>query len=127
MTHRRLKLAVALGLTIAVGLASRFFVTPLPVMVQKELGDVLWATAAYFAIAVCFPSMGSGRVAVIAGVLACLSEASQLSRAPLLEWGRQFRFGRILLGSGFSWLDMALYPLGAAAAWCVDRCGGRVT
>ena len=121
MTYRRLQLLIVLLLTIAAGLALRFYVTPLPAMVQKELGDVLWAVAAYAAIALCFPAMGCGRVAVIALVLACLSEASQLSNVPPLRWGRQFAIGRLLLGTGFSWIDMAMYPIGAAIAWGIDR------
>src|SRR5690349_15937559 len=108
MTPRRLKLAAALLLTIAIGLASRYFATPLPAIVQKELGDVLWPMAAYFAIAMGFPAMKPPAVAVVAGVLACLSEVSQLSSAPPLQWGRQFAVGRLLLGAGFSWLDMAM-------------------
>ncbi len=118
---RRIRLLLALGVTIAVGMASRKFHTPQPWHVQKELGDVLWATAAYWAIAFAVPVWRPGRVAIAAMVLAMLSEFTQLSHAGWLESLRQYRVGQFLLGSGFSWLDMAMYPIGAALAWVIDR------
>ncbi len=112
---------IALVLTIAVGLASRKIQSPLPWAVQKELGDVLWAMAAYWLIAVLRPGWAMSRVAILAAVLAMASECSQLSHAAWLESLRHYRLGHLLLGSGFSWLDMAMYPLGAAIAWAIDR------
>jgi len=118
---RRFKVAGLLLLTIVVGLASRHFHTPLPRLVQKEAGDVLWAMAAYWLIALLRPAWPSGRVAIIAAVLAILSECSQLSHASVLEELRRYRIGHLLLGAGFSWFDLAMYPLGAATAWGIDR------
>jgi hypothetical protein len=53
--------------------------------------------------------------------LAWASELSQLSDAGWLVQGRKMPVLKMLLGRGFSWVDMAMYPLGAAAAVVIDR------
>ena len=116
----RIRIAVCLLLTIVVGIASRKLVSPIPYWL-KESGDVLWAVAAYFALATVFPAWPWRRIAVIGLTLAFASELSQLIRTPGLDQLRRNPFLRMLLGSGFSWVDMAMYVLGTAAAVAVDR------
>jgi hypothetical protein len=62
----RISIGIALLLTIAIGIASRKFATPLPSVVQKEAGNVLWAMAAYWAIALVCPGWRPRWVAVLA-------------------------------------------------------------
>jgi hypothetical protein len=119
--RRRTCVSIALAVTVLVGLSSRMFHFPLPRLIQKEFGDVLWAMAAYWAIALIAPRCSIVRVAILSTVLAVASEMSQLSKVPWLEAGRDYGLGRLLLGSGFSWLDVAMYPVGAAAAYLIDR------
>ena len=118
--RRRSLRATALLITIVVGLVSRRVPTPLPSAFQKESGDVLWATAAYFAIAIVFTKWPPVRIAVVATALAMLTEISQRNHAVWSAMLRTYALGHLLLGSGFSWLDMAMYPVGTALAWAID-------
>jgi hypothetical protein len=111
---------LALLVTIAVGVASRKLISPIPYWV-KEAGDVLWPVAAYWLIALIWPRGRWQIIAAIALTAAWVSEVSQLSDAHWLAEGRKTPGLKMLLGSGFSWVDMAMYVLGVAIAIAVDR------
>jgi hypothetical protein len=117
---RCFRAAVALLVTIAVGMASRKLVAPIPYWL-KEVGDVLWAVAAYWAIALIWPRGRWQGIAAIALAAAWASELSQLSDAPWLAAGRKMPILKMLLGSGFSWVDMGMYVVGVALAVLLDR------
>jgi hypothetical protein len=113
-----LRLAVALVLTVALGLVSRL--RPIGWSVyDKSLGDVLYAVAAYLALALV---LRGRRVAVVAllALSACLAvEAFKLTglparsaRWPLLPW---------VLGTTPSWHNVLCYILGVAVIAGVDR------
>jgi len=125
---RRNTIAVLLAITILAGLASRRFRTPIAWSVQKEFGDVLWAVAAYWGVAIIRPNWPRVWVAVLSFALACASEASQLNHAHWIQSLRSWPIGHLLLGSGFSWLDMAMYLVGVIVAYGIDRVwiAGRV-
>jgi hypothetical protein len=112
---RRLCCAACLAAVIGLGIVSRTF--PLGWFVyDKSLGDVLYAVAAYLALALLFPRWRIGLVALTAGVACLAVEFLQLSEVnarlltvPVLRW---------FLGSVFSWHDVACYLVGVAlTAW----------
>jgi hypothetical protein len=117
VTSRRLRCAAALAAVIALGIVSR----AVPVgwsVYDKSLGDVLYATAAYLALALLLPRAPVGLLAAVA-TAACLAvEFLQLSeinarllKVPVLRW---------FLGTTFSWHDVACYLLGVAVAVGLD-------
>jgi hypothetical protein len=118
--NRRHRLLVWLVLTVVVGLGSRMLISPMPWWV-KEVGDVLWAMAIYAAVALAFPGWRPLRVGAVALGLAWVSELTQLIRTPWMRSLRRIPFLGMLLGSGFSWIDMGMYVIGAALAMAIDR------
>lgn len=122
--RRRLAVLIVLILTIAAGVASRTLVSPIPYWL-KELGDVLWAMALYWAIALIRPAWSWRVIAPIALGLAWVSELQQLLDTDWIRRGRQVPGLKMLLGRGFSWVDMAMYVIGAAVAVIIDRAAFR--
>ncbi len=118
VARRRLTCAAALAGVIALGIVSR--VAPVGwFCCDKSLGDVLYAMAAYFGLAVLLPRVSIGVIAA-SGACACLAvEFLQLSevnadllKVPVLRW---------FLGTTFLWHDIVCYLLGVAVASGIDR------
>lgn len=118
-SRRRSSVAIALVLTLAVGVASRKLVSPLPYWL-KEVGDVLWAMALYWTIALIRPAWSWRVIAPLALGLAWASELQQLIKADWIEPWRKVPVLKMLLGRGFSWIDMGMYVVGAIAAAGID-------
>jgi hypothetical protein len=114
---RRLRCGAALAAVVALGLASRAWPVGWPPY-DKGLGDVLYAAAAYLALAVLFPRWPGWLLASLAASACLAVEGLQLSglnarllEVPVLRW---------FLGTDFSWHDVCCYLLGAAAALGLD-------
>lgn len=114
--RRRVTFAAALGATVALGLASRTFGGRLPTFVASYAGDFLWAAAAFLALGLAVPSVGAARRALFAFLFAAAIEASQLYHAPWLDDLRATIAGRLVLGSGFLWSDIACYAAGVTTS-----------
>jgi hypothetical protein len=92
VTGRRLRCAAALAAVIVLGIVSRTVPTGWS-LYDKSLGDVLYAVAAYLALALLLPRAPSGLIAAL-GAAACLAvEFLQLSeinarllQVPVLRW-----------------------------------------
>ena len=113
-------------LTIASGLASRRYPEFLPGVVSEYAGDTLWATMAFWLLALVWRRADTRRLAVAAMTIAVAVECSQLYHAAWLDAIRRTSLGALALGSGFLWRDLACYAVGvclAAAldAWLVGR------
>jgi hypothetical protein len=113
-----MRCVAALAAVIILGIASR--VAPLGwAYYDKSLGDVLYAMAAYLALALLLPRRPIWLIAALA-TTACLAvEFLQLSEVntrllevPVLRW---------FLGTTFSWQDILCYLLGSAMAVSLDR------
>jgi type IV secretory pathway TrbD component len=117
VTKRRVVAAGVLAAVIVLGIISR--VAPLGwYPYDKSLGDVLYAMAAYLALAFLFPRMSKGYFAALAtaGCLAVeflqLTEINKdLLTLPVLRW---------FLGTTFSWHDVGCYLLGITVAVACD-------
>lgn len=111
---------VLLALTVLCGLASREFAARLPAFVAAHAGDCLWTVAVYLVVSILFPSWPPFHVFALAVAASFLVEFSQLLDTPFLDAIRQTRLGRLLLGSGFLWVDLLRYLVGAACAFTID-------
>jgi hypothetical protein len=120
--RRRLLCAAFLSGVIVCGIVTRVAPIGWPVY-DKSLGDVLYAVAAYLAVALLFPRMPATPVACIAAV-ACLAVEglkltdlnARLLTVPVVRW---------FLGTTFSWHNIACYLLGIAiAGWLDARLSG---
>jgi uncharacterized membrane protein len=113
--------ALALGLTVAAGLASRQWTWLGATWASKYPGDVLWAQAVYWTAAGVFPHWPPARVAILALAISVADEVLQLSSAGWVRAVQAHPLGRLLLGTHFSWADMAAYALGVALCFAVER------
>ena len=116
--RRRWAVALALGATIALGLLSRRHA--LPGLLAEHTGDALYASAVFFGLALLWPAARAVPLAVAAAALAFAVEFSQLLDWPWLVEIRRHRFGALVLGQGFVWLDLVSYLVGAIGAAVLD-------
>ena len=116
--RRRGCVAVCLAATIAAGLASRTW--PLPGLFAEYTGDALYTVAAFCGWAWLFPAARGARLGLVAFLSSALVEVSQLLRWEWLVEVRATRFGGLVLGQGFQWVDLLAYAVGAAVASVAD-------
>ena len=110
--HSRFWLAVGLIAVIALGLASRKFPALFPALFGKYPGDSLWALMIFLGTAFCKPQASPQNIAALAFATSCLVEFSQLYQAAWINSIRSHPLGHLVLGSTFSWLDIAAYFVG---------------
>ena len=112
----RRRYAVAALLTIAAGLASRRSDA-----VPAWVGDLLWATMVFFLLSALRPAITWRLRAAVTLAVSYLVEISQLYQADWINDLRRNTVVHLVLGSGFSWSDIAAYTAGTAVAVAVDR------
>ena len=110
-----------LVVTVALGLASRWWAGTLPRFVGAYAGDTLWAVAVYWALALANPRARRINRGLLALGIAVAVEVSQLFHPTWLEDIRRTRLGGLLLGFGFLWSDLACYSVGIALALAADH------
>lgn len=120
LRRNRLHVGLVLALTVAMGLATRRAGMGLPAFVVDHFGDALWTVAVYLGLCLLAPNVRPVALAGLAFLLSVMVECSQLIEADWLNTLRSTRLGRLLLGSGFLWVDFARYFAGAVAAAAVD-------
>lgn len=101
--------ALKLAITIALGLGIRALTGG---VFAKVAGDMLYAVAAYYAVALV---LRRHRAPVALGYCVAI-ECLQLHHPPWLESLRATLFGRLVLGSVFSFYDLLSYAAGIALA-----------
>src|SRR5262245_45786083 len=103
------RLLAALAFTILLGVLSRLC----PVgwwPYDKSLGDVLYAVAAYLALALLFRRRSPALVAVVSLVWCLAVEFFELTDVPVHH--AHLGVVRWLLGTTFSWHNLACYVIG---------------
>lgn len=121
MRARSIPLYVTLTcLTIAAGLASRRYPDFFPGVVSEYAGDTLWATMAFWLLAMVWRRVDTRRLAAAAMTIAVAVECSQLYHAAWIDSIRKTALGALALGSGFLWSDLACYAVGVALAAAID-------
>jgi hypothetical protein len=94
------------------GLASRSNRFPLPDVVVRYAGDILWGWLVFLIVGLLGPRKSTVQVAVFAYLIAVAIEISQLYHAPWIDSLRQTNLGALVLGFGFLWSDLACYAIG---------------
>lgn len=115
MTRRRVIYFALIIFTIMIGLLSRHFAG-----IPLFIGDILWATMAYFIVRFLFIRATIKQV-VLGSLLFCYAiEFSQLYKAPWIDHLRHTLFGRLVLGDTFLWGDMLCYTIGVSIGVVVE-------
>ena len=119
-SRNRTALALVISTVIVLGLASRKFALSLPGFVAANAGDALWTVAVFVTFAFCRPQTNSVLLGIAAFAMSVAVELSQLIEADWIGAIRGTLPGRLLLGSGFLWIDLVRYLVGACAATVMD-------
>src|SRR5215831_9922418 len=104
----------ALAVTVDLGLLSRLRPVGWP-LYDKSLGDVLYAVAAYLTLALLLFRRPPALVALLALALCLAVEMFQATGVPARY--AHLTAVRWLLGTTFSWHEVACYFVGVAAAF----------
>jgi hypothetical protein len=106
-----------LSATVALGLGSRLARTGIG-LVDKSLGDALYAVAAYLVLGLLLPRLSRPWLAVLALGYCAAVELFQLTGIP----ARYAHLApvRWLLGTTFAWHDLAFYAVGVAGIALVE-------
>ncbi|WP_338551401.1 DUF2809 domain-containing protein [Paenibacillus sp. KS-LC4] len=121
MITKRFYYAAAVLLTMALGFSSRHFASQLPAFIVAHFGDMLWASMVYFG----FRMLQAGRPLLLS--LLCSTvfsfgiEFSQLYQADWIRDVRHTTLGGLVLGQGFSGIDLARYSFGLLLAYALDQ------
>ncbi|QEE47549.1 DUF2809 domain-containing protein [Rhizobium sp. WL3] len=115
------RLGIAVGI-IACGLALRLggYEIGLPYLLVKYGGSTLWGAMVFFLLATLLPRQPLVRLALLAIVIAALTEFSRLYHTTWLDAFRLTLAGALLLGRIFSWWNIAAYTLGIVLAALVE-------
>jgi hypothetical protein len=121
ITRRRIWLILGLLIVIPLGLASRKHGAVLPVFLAENAGDALWTMAVYLSLAICRPHWSAVRLGCLALVISFAVEFAQLLDWNWLNTLRKTLPGRLLMGSGFLWIDLIRYAFGAIIVATIDQ------
>lgn len=122
MHHARYRYYIAAAIVVALGVASRIFVTG-NILIDKYLGDALYAVLLYLVLRIWRPDQSRRDHANWAMSLVFVIELFQMTGIPASM--RQSdsllaRLASIVLGTQFSWLDIVAYAVGILAAYGID-------
>jgi hypothetical protein len=115
----RLRLVVAALIVIPLGLLTRTDF-PLPALVLTYGGDTLYATLVYLLVALVWLRQPTWRLSLLALTICFAVELSQLIQTPWLNALRTTLPGRLVLGAGFLWSDLACYGAGVLLGVALD-------
>jgi hypothetical protein len=111
------RLAVALAGAVALGLASRLYPIAWSIY-DKSLGDVLYAVVAYLGLALLLPRKPRKLVASLALGWCLAAEFFQATGIPARY--EQYVVVRWVIGTTFSWHDVACYFVGIGLVTALD-------
>ncbi|MBT7959372.1 MAG: DUF2809 domain-containing protein [Akkermansiaceae bacterium] len=119
-TASRLVYVILLGSTIIIGLLTRSAFIPADTPLRNYAGDMLWAIALYWFMAVVSPKWHPWKLAFITAVISYAVELSQLYHADWIDNIRAMKLGGLMLGFTFHWPDLLCYTGGAIVASTID-------
>ena len=112
--------AAAVLAVMVLGLLSRRFPDFLPAALGKYPGDALWALMIFCGLGFLRPKLPTTFTAITALAFACAVEFLKFYQSPWLESVRATLPGRLMLGSVFSWKNIAAYAIGIFFGWAVE-------
>jgi len=112
------RVVAALVVTIALGLISRLCPIGWP-LYDKSLGDILYAVAAYLALRIVLIRKPAIMIAPLAVGLCVGIECFKLTGIPV-DLARDYPIVGWVLGSTFSWHNLACYAVGVAIIATID-------
>jgi hypothetical protein len=110
---------------VLVGGASRLYQTG-SILLDKYLGDGLYAVLFYLLLSLFWERGSPTQKAGVTSIAMVAIETFQLTGFPLqlrLSGNFILKAISIILGTSFSWLDLAAYAVGIAGIWAVERYG----
>jgi hypothetical protein len=120
MKRNRPGYAVAIIAVIVLGLLSRRYPELLPAVLGKYPGDALWALMVFCGVGFLRPKLPPLYAAILAFTFSCAIEFFKLYQASWIESVRASLPGRLVLGSVFSWKNIAAYAAGILVGWAVE-------
>ena len=120
MEPKRIFYAVAVLISIVLGLASRYFNT-LPNFIVNHAGDTLWAIMVYFLFRFIFVHKSKYTVFSLSFIFCFFIEYSQLYQADWINTIRSTLLGALILGKGFLIVDLIRYFVGIIIAYMLDK------
>lgn len=116
----RPQLLGVLALTIVLGLGSRKFAGQIPLFLAENAGDALWTVAVYILLTLLLPRLRPLAVLIFSVKISFLVEFGQLIEWSVLIAIRETLVGKLLLGSGFLWVDLPRYFAGGLLGYALD-------
>jgi hypothetical protein len=102
------------------GLATRY-TSAFPAAIAVHLGDMCWASMAYFLIRFLFYQTPIYVTVVVSFIFCFGIEVSQLYQSDLINMLRETLMGGLILGRGFLWIDLVRYTVGILLAFVIDQ------
>ncbi|MBD2136724.1 DUF2809 domain-containing protein [Anabaena sp. FACHB-1237] len=117
LTNIQLKTIFSLAIILPIGLSYsryRFSVSWLNQEVGGIFYEIFWCLLAFLFI----PTRKAvWQVPIWVFVITCLVEFLQLWHTPFLNFIRSYWWGKMLLGSVFTWADFPYYMMGSTLGW----------
>lgn len=113
--------------TIALGLSTRKIPSVFPPFVAEYGGDTLWALLFLLLFRMVWIKTPLWKLGTLTYLFTVLIECSQLYEATWIRQWRQTFAGKMILGQGFLWSDLACYAtgilIGVAICAMVEKSG----
>lgn len=108
---------ISLIALIPIGLWSKFYKGPFDLWLNNSVGGIFYEIFWVLLIVLMNPTLSPGWTAFFVFIITSSLEFLQLWKPPFLEVIRATLFGRLLLGTTFSWWDFPYYMIGCGLAW----------
>lgn len=118
--RKRIYYLIAILISIALGLGSRYF-HALPNFIVIHAGDTLWAFMVYFLFRLLTVHESPHKAFFLSFAFCFFVEFSQLYQADWINTFRSTLFGGLILGKGFLPVDLVRYSIGIVLAYMVDK------
>ena len=119
MIKRRAIYFILYLIVVPIGYATRKLPQLFHPFIAEFGGDTLWAAMFVFLFRAIWSKTALWKLVLYTYLFTVAIEISQLYHAPWIDRLRSSFLGKMLLGSGFLWSDLACYLTGVVFAWLV--------
>lgn len=116
MIQTRIRLFLLISLTVVLGLVSRQ-IDWIPLFI----GDILYAIMMFFIVKAINVRISIVKTASVALAITYVIEFSQLYQAEWINSIRRTVIGKLVLGQGFLWSDLAAYAVGIVIVFSISN------